>query len=74
MAPPAEETLLPVRQVASLFRVEPPTVREWIRKGLIRGIRTPGRQWRVPASQVPFMSDYAPGGSGLDGTREITHG
>jgi excisionase family DNA binding protein len=75
VAPPAEETLLLVPQVATYFRVSDETVRGWLRSGRIRGRRTPGRQWRVFGSELGLsISDNAPGEPGPEGTREITHG
>jgi excisionase family DNA binding protein len=73
-APLEEERLLTPQEAAPFFRVEPSTVLRWLRQGLIAGTRTPGGHWRVYASAVRrFLSDNAPGGSGPEGTREITH-
>jgi excisionase family DNA binding protein len=45
------EKLMPTDQVADLFSVTPETVRNWITRGLIKGVKVNG-YWRIPRSEV----------------------
>lgn len=56
-----------VEQVAERLQVAEVTVRRWLREGLLRGSRLPGKAgWRIPASELErFLqerSGRAPGG------------
>lgn len=44
--------LLTPEQVALLFLVEKRTVTDWAKDGLLRGIKTPGGQWRFHEADV----------------------
>lgn len=45
------DALLKVSEVAKMFNVQPATVREWIRTGLLRAVKIgKGHYWRVPTS------------------------
>ena len=48
------EQLLTVADVADRLRIDPETVRVWLRTGKLRGSRIGGKRagWRVPASEV----------------------
>lgn len=47
-----DKPLMTVTQVASYFRVDPRTVRTWVKEGLISSIRTPTGRIRIPYSEV----------------------
>lgn len=47
-----EEKLLTPAEVAEILRVKESTVRDWFRKGKIRGIRLPGGDVRIKESTV----------------------
>lgn len=52
------ERLLTVNETAAALSLNPQTVREWLRSGKLRGLRTgtakTGRnEWRVPESAIP---------------------
>lgn len=49
--PPGQD-LLRVSQVAAALAVHERTVLSWLAAGKLRGGRTPGGQWRVPAAAV----------------------
>jgi excisionase family DNA binding protein len=50
-----KDSLLTVREVAHVLRVKETTVREWLRKGVLKGYRIPGG-WRVRvANLLDFM-------------------
>jgi excisionase family DNA binding protein len=51
MAEPSDRLLTP-REVAVLFRVDAKTVARWAATGRIKGVRTPGGQWRFRESDV----------------------
>jgi excisionase family DNA binding protein len=55
-----------VEQVAKRLQVAEVTVRRWLREGLLRGSRLPGKAgWRIPASELErFLRERA--GQGLD--------
>ena len=44
--------LLTPDQVASIFLVEKRTVTDWAKLGLLKGIKTPGGQWRFHEMDV----------------------
>jgi excisionase family DNA binding protein len=44
--------LLRVTDAARLLGVEPKTLKQWVRDGKVRGGRTPGGHWRIPAAEV----------------------
>jgi excisionase family DNA binding protein len=48
------------RQVADLFKVSLSTVERWLRLGLVEGIRLPGGQYRIPASEVERLKKTPP--------------
>lgn len=42
-----------VDEVAEKYRVDPETVRRWLRKGILKGFKTPsGYSWIIPASAL----------------------
>lgn len=47
-----EEKLYRTREVAEILEVRTATVTRWIHEKRIKGIRTPGGQWRVPESDL----------------------
>jgi len=51
VASPSDRLLTP-REVASVFRVDQKTVTKWATAGRIKGVRTPGGQWRFRESDV----------------------
>lgn len=51
------EPLLTPAEVASMFRVDPKTVRRWAAAGRIRAIRTPGGHRRYRESEVRKLYD-----------------
>jgi excisionase family DNA binding protein len=57
------EKMLKVAEVAERARVDPETVRRWLRGGALRGVRIgPGRgSYRVPESEVDRMLGVEPG-------------
>ncbi len=44
--------MLTTTQVAKEFSVTIDTVWAWIRAGRLRAFKTPGRQWRIPGSEL----------------------
>jgi excisionase family DNA binding protein len=44
--------LLTVEEVAERFRVNPQTVRRWIRRGLLPAAKVGGKEWRLRAEDV----------------------
>lgn len=50
----AGESFLKVQEVADLLRMNPETIRVWLREGRLRGVRPGGKRagWRVPESEV----------------------
>jgi excisionase family DNA binding protein len=56
------EKMLKVAEVAERARVDPETVRRWLRGGALRGVRIgPGRgSYRVPESEVDRMLGVEP--------------
>ena len=50
--PAADERLLPPREVAALFRVDPKTVTRWAKDGKLSSIKTPGGQRRFREAEV----------------------
>ncbi|TDC98509.1 DNA-binding protein [Nonomuraea deserti] len=48
------------KEVAERFRVDPSTVRRWLKSGRISGHRY-GRDWRIPSSEVARMEAEARG-------------
>jgi excisionase family DNA binding protein len=41
-----------IAEVAEAVRASPRSVRRWIAEGAVQGVQLPGRQWRVPRSEV----------------------
>ncbi|MCC7370278.1 MAG: helix-turn-helix domain-containing protein [Chloroflexi bacterium] len=60
-----EDRLLTVRECAERLRVNPETVRRWLRSGRMRGVILGGDRsgWRVPQSELNRVAR-----SGLDGS------
>jgi excisionase family DNA binding protein len=54
-----DDRLLTVDEVADRLRVDPETVRRWLRSGKIRGIGPMSRRsgWRVRASELERLLD-----------------
>lgn len=50
----AGESFLKVQEVADRLRMNPETIRVWLREGRLRGVRPGGKRagWRVPESEV----------------------
>jgi excisionase family DNA binding protein len=46
------DRLITPTEVADMFRVDPRTVSKWASSGRLKGIRTPGGQWRFRESEV----------------------
>jgi excisionase family DNA binding protein len=46
------DELLTVKEVAARLKLNPQTVRRWIRSGRLRGVRVGTRGWRVKAEEV----------------------
>jgi excisionase family DNA binding protein len=44
--------ILTTDEVAALYRVDRKTVVRWCARGRLRGFKTPGGDWRVPADAV----------------------
>ncbi len=58
------EELLTVPEVAALLRLNPQTVRKWLREGMLPGIQLGSRQagWRVKRSDVErFLEEHRRG-------------
>jgi len=49
-----EDRMLKVDEVAERLRVNPETVRNWLRAGTLKGTRLGGKRagWRIPLSEV----------------------
>lgn len=52
--------LLPLEEYGALYGVESGTVRQWIRRGKIRGAIKAGRDWRIPELCEKPMRNYMP--------------
>lgn len=53
------EPPLTVSEVARVMRVTEPTVREWLRKGTLRGVKlskAPRGDWRIPRSEIERLT------------------
>jgi excisionase family DNA binding protein len=58
-----DEPLLTVAEVATQLRIDPETVRRWLRTGKLAGVRVGGARagWRIPASALArFVPPYTP--------------
>ena len=49
-----DERFLTVPEVAERLRMNPETIRVWLRDGRLRGVRPGGKRagWRIPESEV----------------------
>jgi excisionase family DNA binding protein len=45
-------------QVASLLQVRKETVRMWLRRGLMKGVKIGGKSWRIPRRAVEEFGEY----------------
>lgn len=45
-------TYMKVERVAQIFDVTPYTVRDWLKSGKLKGVKSPGGQWRVTEEEV----------------------
>lgn len=45
-------TYIKVERVAQIFDVTPYTVRDWLKSGKLKGVKSPGGQWRVTEEEV----------------------
>lgn len=52
--------MLKPSQVAAEFDVHPGTVREWLAKGLLPSIKTPGGQYRINPADVSALLNQSP--------------
>lgn len=49
--------MMTVPEVAKVFEVQPFTVREWLRNGILEGVRPPGtKAWRIPREAVEKLA------------------
>lgn len=56
------DPLMKVSEVAKLFDVQPATVRDWLKTGVIRGIKIGGgHYWRIPRSAVEELATHRHG-------------
>jgi len=53
-----EERLLTPEEVASILAVSPKSVREWLRRGKLKGVKA-GRLWRVRKRDLDTFLDFA---------------
>jgi len=44
--------LLTVEEAAKTLKIHPVTLRNWLRKGKIRGVKISHRGWRIPESAL----------------------
>lgn len=49
---PKAEKLLRLSTAATRLTVNPKTLKRWIHRGLIRGVKLDGGHWRVPEAEV----------------------
>jgi acetyl-CoA synthetase len=57
-----EETLFTIQEVAARLKVTPKTVRQWLQRGQMRGIKA-GKLWRIPESALDeFLGRESKGG------------
>ena len=50
-----DDRLLDVQQAAKRWQVCADTIRQWVRLGKLRAIRTPGNRIRIPESALPSV-------------------
>ena len=53
------DKLLTPEEAAAIVRVSPKTIREWLRKGELKGIKT-GKLWRIKESDLRALLSGAP--------------
>jgi molybdopterin-binding protein len=56
--------LLKLDEAARALRVSYPTLKQWIYRGKIRSVRTPGGHHRIPRGEVERLTEPARGGAG----------
>lgn len=44
--------LLTVEEVCNILKIHPVTLRNWLRKGKIKGVKISHREWRIPESAL----------------------
>jgi excisionase family DNA binding protein len=44
--------LLTVEEAAKILKIHPVTLRNWLRKGKIQGVKISQREWRIPESAL----------------------
>ncbi len=62
MNSPDKRDPLTVQQVADIAQVQPETVRNWIRRGLVAAILLPGGSYRIPQCEVDRLLRRSVGG------------
>lgn len=63
------DPIITVGQVADLYGVSSPTVRQWLRDKRIHATRTPCASWRIPAAQFEQDRRHATSRAELDDLR-----
>ncbi len=54
MTRPYKKPLMTVPEVAAIFEVQPITIREWCRSGILDAVR-PGRDWKIRRASVEAL-------------------
>jgi excisionase family DNA binding protein len=66
----ADDELLTVPEIAAWLKLHPETVRSWLRRGKLHGMRVSDSMgWRVPASEVDRFIQEALQADGKGGHR-----
>ena len=54
---PPEEKFHSTKQVAEMYAVQPETVVDWIKRGLLPGTVKIGTRWKIPRSSVLALAE-----------------
>ena len=55
-----ESAFLTVRQISDRLQVRTDTVRMWLQRGVLRGVKLPGGDWRVKPEDFEALLERIP--------------